>query len=407
MPLFSGKLRRLTTARPDEETAENLIKCDVCPTEGLHVWRRCADCSHASEGLYFDICLSCFTSSGSSCPKDRAHRTEEVSSDVCEIVIETPDEDLEFYIRSFIESRRPLVLSKNDLSSIHRSSRRLSWECSQNKKLLDTIVNTIVDCSKGRFLLAKLYMNSLNCQQSLRDINDAIKKMQEHRYSISESIDALWEQDMEERVKGQAKRDTEFAIQVLSIISCARRHLSLEELQHALATRTGDPEFDPTGIPLREDILRVTKGLITIGTDSEKIVRLDHQSLADYLHRTRNKWFPNGEVYMAQICLSYLTFGAFSSPCEVEELAAKEVSHAFLPYAVQYWGDHVCEAGPKAQHAAISFLKDPSRVAAYIQLAWAADTKSFTKWDVRRDVSPLHICAVRKYGAVKSGPARC
>jgi hypothetical protein len=114
--------------------------------------------------------------------------------------------------------------------------------------------------------------------------------MQEHRRNISDTIDVLYENDMNERTKGQEPDNDKFALQVLSVVSCARRNLKLEELQHALATRLGDSKHYPKWIRRREIILHVTKGLVTIDTDSSQMVRLDHLTLADYLHRTREKW---------------------------------------------------------------------------------------------------------------------
>lgn len=360
------------------------------------MYHRCTDCSQSS-GITFDLCPTCLESSGSNCPRDAAHQLESVLPDVFEVRIDTPPEDLKTYVRSFIESQMPIELPENDMSSFHRLSPSLGWECYHDKLLFDKIVDAIADASQGRFLLAKLYTNSLNCQPSLRDIEDAVTEMQEHRRDLSETIDVLYEKDMNERIMGQEPANIKFALQVLSLISCARRHLRLEELQHALATRVGDTQHYPKGIRRRENILHVTKGLVSIETDSEKLVRLDHLTLTDYLRRTREKWFPNGEVDMANICLSYLSFDAFSKPCTVEEFAAKESSHPFISYAVQFWGDHVRMAGPQVHDAAIRYLKNPSRVQAFIQCAWAADTKHYEKWDVRRTVSPIHIYAVRTW----------
>jgi len=288
----------------------------------------------------------------------------------------------------------PVELSENDLSSFDRLSSTLGLECYHQKKTLFVeIVDAVVDAAQGRFLLAKLYTNSLNSQPSLRDIEDAVIEMQEHRRNISDTIDVLYENDMNERIKGQEPDNVKFALQVLSVVSCARRNLKLEELQHALATRLGDSQHYPKGIRRRENILHVTKGLVTIDTDSSQMVRLDHLTLADYLHRTREKWFPDGEIAMANVCLSYLNFDTFSKPCTTEDFVAKEASHPFLSYAVQFWGDHVRKAGPQVYAAAVRYLEDPSRVAAYIQCAWSADTKHYDKWDVRRHIHPLHICA--------------
>lgn len=305
-----------------------------------------------------------------------------------------PPTDLRTYVQSFIEEQMPVELAENDLSSFDRLSSSLGFECYYDKEnLFVRIVDAIVDAAQGRFLLAKLYTNSLNCQPSLRDIEDAITEMQQRRRDLSETIDIMYEKDMNERIKGQEPDNVKFALQVLSVVSCARRNLRLDELQHALATRLGDAQHYPKGIRRREQILHVTKGLITIETDLGQIVRFDHLTLADYLHRTREKWFPEGEIAMANVCLTYLSFDTFSKPCTMEEFSAKETSHPFLSYAVQFWGDHVRKAGPQVHEAAIRYLKDPSRVEAYVQCAWAADTKHYDKWDVRKLVHPLHIYA--------------
>jgi hypothetical protein len=46
----------------------------------------------------------------------------------------------------------------------------------------------------------------------------------------------------------------------------------------------------------------------------------------------------HGEVDMANICLSYLSFDVFSKPCIVEEFTTKEASHALISYACAILG---------------------------------------------------------------------
>jgi hypothetical protein len=86
-------------------------------------------------------------------------------------------------------------------------------------------------------------------------------------------MDDLYENDMNERIMGQEPANRKFALQGLYVISCARRNLRLEELQHALSTRVGDTQHYPKGVR-RQEHPAYDEGLVTIKMDSEKLVRL-------------------------------------------------------------------------------------------------------------------------------------
>jgi hypothetical protein len=269
-----------------------------------------------------------------------------VVPDVFEVTIETPPKDLKTHVRSFIESQMPVELSENDFSFFDRLSSSLGWECYHHKTLVDKIIDAIAKCSQGILLLAKLYTNSLNCQPSLRGVGDAVTEMQEQRRDLSETMDDLYENDMNERIMGQEPANRKFALQVLSVISCARRNLKLEELQHALFTRVGGTQHYPKGIRRREHPAGDERPRCHQNGQRETRA-LDYLTLTEYLRRTRQKWFPTGEVDMVNICLSYLSSDAFSKPCTVEEFTTKEASYPSISYAVQFWGDHVHRTSPQ------------------------------------------------------------
>jgi hypothetical protein len=165
------------------------------------MYHRCTDCSQESD-ITFDLCPTCLEKSGSSCPRDLAHWVRAVTPDVFKVTIETPPKDLKTYVRSFIESQMPVELSENDLSFFDRLSSSLGWECYHHKTLVDKIIDAIAKCSQGKLLLAKLYTNSLNCQPSLRDVKDAVTEMQEQRRDLSDTMDDLYENDMNEQIMG-------------------------------------------------------------------------------------------------------------------------------------------------------------------------------------------------------------
>lgn len=103
---------------------------------------------------------------------------------------------------------------------------------------------------------------------------------------------------------------------------------------------------------------------------------------------------------MTKICLTYLNFDEFSKPCtKLEDFSEKEESHCFISYAVQYWGDHLRDSMNEESsdfelvNSAVKYLQNPLRLEAYVQAGWASNTYERDKWDVRRNIYPLHVCA--------------
>jgi hypothetical protein len=66
------------------------------------------------------------------------------------------------------------------------------------------------------------------------------------------------------RIKGQLQDQEELAKQVLSWITCAKRPLTILELQHALAIEVGDSRLNKENLPQSEDMVSVCAGLVTI-----------------------------------------------------------------------------------------------------------------------------------------------
>ena len=67
-----------------------------------------------------------------------------------------------------------------------------------------------------------------------------------------------------ERIKDQAKGQEEFAKQVLSWITCAKRPLTASELQHALAVEVGEFTLDEENLSQIEDMVSVSAGLVAV-----------------------------------------------------------------------------------------------------------------------------------------------
>lgn len=133
----------------------------------------------------------------------------------------------------------------------------------------------------ARFLLAQLHLDSLIGKKSPREVRDALKKLP----SGSEAYNGAYTGAME-RIKGQLSDQEELAIQVLSWITCAKRPLTILELQHALAVQVGQSKFDEDNISDIEYLVSVCCGLVTVDEESQ-IVRLVHYTTQEYFERTQ------------------------------------------------------------------------------------------------------------------------
>jgi hypothetical protein len=122
-----------------------------------------------------------------------------------------------------------------------------------------------------------------------------------------------------DRIKGQKPGLKELAMKVLSWITCAKRPLTMSELQHVLATKEGKSELDKGDLPHIGDMIAVCSGLVTIDEESG-IIRLVHYTAQEYFQRTQEHWFPNAELDITTICTIYFSFSVFENGfCETDE----------------------------------------------------------------------------------------
>ncbi|KAG9236434.1 ankyrin repeat-containing domain protein [Amylocarpus encephaloides] len=389
LKLSPDKLKLLVTARRDEVPPLSNITCDSCGENDLVVYYRCLECPKDD---HFDLCADC-RGKGEGCDVDDEHELSLPNK--LDVAVRVPDKDLELYVRNNIQGQMPDEDIDEEMESNRRTSSPLGKLCSDEPSLMDFLVESIVDNCQGKFLLAKLYINSVSESWTKGQIKRAATQMHESKYTLAETINKLYDADLDNRLGRLTPPQQVFAKRILSIVYYAQRKLRFKELQHALAVTmvpgaTSYPADDETD---EQEILSMTKGFITIGQDSEGNVRFDDRTLVDYFDATRDKWFPRGQAELANICLTYLSYGEFAKPCPREEFIEKEETHNFLSYAVDNWGDHVRKAGNELVEPTARFLQDDERMQAYIQAAWETNTDGHQKWDVRRDIHALHICA--------------
>jgi ankyrin repeat protein len=153
-----------------------------------------------------------------------------------------------------------------------------------------------------RFLLANLYLELLVDKLSPNDVRSAIDTFRKQSQGSSEhqrsqALDRAYEQVMK-RIKEQMPGMRTLAMKALLWITWAKRQLTMSELQHALATKTGKSEFDHGDLTPIEDIVSVCAGLVTVDEESG-IIRLVHYTTHQYLERSWDSWFPHATVEIA------------------------------------------------------------------------------------------------------------
>ena len=198
--------------------------------------------------------------------------------------------------------------------------------------------------------MAQLHLESLANENNKQDVRLALQ-------SLPEKLDDTYDEAIK-RIFRQGKKDVQLAKRTLMWISCAKRSLSIIELQRALATKLEAKELDPESLPHKDVIVDVCSGLVAVDRESETI-RLVHYTTQDYLVRVRAELFATAEIDMTFCCLTYLLFSKSAEISEFEEpvsfhqirdnVDGLKAAYPFWSYAARFWGLHAHE---KAQYDA-------------------------------------------------------
>jgi ankyrin repeat protein len=181
-----------------------------------------------------------------------------------------------------------------------------------------------------------------------------------------EGLQEIYNQAME-RIEGHTDVIRSLAKRILTWITHAKRPLSIKEIQHALAVREHMTVFDSDYMPDTKYLKSVCAGLVT--TDEESgIIRLVHYTTQEFFQQSQEKWFPEGESYLTNACLTYLSFSTFEIKlCQTkEELEDRLRLNPFYGYAAYNWGHHARKATTTNQ-AIMKFLEGRVKMEASAQ----------------------------------------
>ena len=246
-------------------------------------------------------------------------------------------------------------------SKIHDSG-RLARLIDRNPELEWHIVNTICDQAKGMIFLARLQVESLGFQTSARGVWSALERLPTDFFT-------MYDQAME-RIRGQPKGDAALGWRVLSMIFGAVRPLSIDELRHALALKPGDTLLDIQALTDVETLFSVTAGLVTNYTDQKgkESCRFVHYTLQEYFESNRERLFPDLDLIMARVCLSYLSLDEFRTGWLSFGLVPKRMrDFCFYKYASQQWDFHLRVVQRELMDQSLAFVQDDMKTTAWLQ----------------------------------------
>ena len=383
----------ILTRKVSKETAAGTYKCDICKKDGFQLAFRCRICNRGN----FDLCYDC-KAKGFTC-LNATHRLTEPYEQI-EIEVDIPSEDIATYVRWVIEQ------SIGDKTRFQADDRFASDDddpdmtyfqnfCRKSAENRTQIVAGVTEKANGRFLFAKLQMDSLQAQQNKRKLLNALHK-------FPKEIDEIYDEALQ-RVASPKNAFRQRALRILGLVGLARRPLRRRELQQALLVLDLDEDEDVLDLGDDEvedvnSILSTTSGLVIFEDDQFRLV---HRSLEEYILNNQNqkKYLPTAEFDVAQACLKYLEAVLPEKSVTDEELQKLSNERPLLPYASQFWGDHVRRAQvsqgdlEELTDSIVRLIDHSARRNMCIRTAWITDLGGEDTWDTGSSVNSLHVCA--------------
>ncbi|CAG9955901.1 unnamed protein product [Clonostachys rosea f. rosea IK726] len=269
----------------------------------------------------------------------------------------------------------------------------------------------ITESVHGIFLLARFYIDSLADKTTRNEILRELKSLPKGPLTYDEAYGKTIK-----RIRTQPPPRLRLASQVLTLLACAERPLTIKELGDALAVRLGHSLLDKGDIPRGFIIVTVCMGLVIVEEDSG-IIRLVHHTALEYLrdntaclsslvnpaipdsvtvfdaHKNHAAWC-DAHRYFGTICLSYLSMAVFGGgACHRKaEFTERLQSNPLFHYAAHNWGHHVRQSLVLCDEV-MSFFREPLKVEASAQLLEKMLGSEGVWQGYTRQLTPLHLVA--------------
>lgn len=231
---------------------------------------------------------------------------------------------------------------EDDVRIFIRENLRLCWY--GNRRLVEwlsrgdfeIVVNeAILPRLSGSFLLARLYVDILAHQPTIRDVRTAMQKLPDGRESTY--ANAL------ERICSQEPHQAELGRKVLGWIICAARPLNVRELQYGLAIQEGDRGLDPEGLLETDYLTSFCAGLVVQDKESN-LLSLVHSTAFEYFTDQETDLVRAANESLAVACVTHLLMDTFENEgacVHIDAFIERCTQNPFFRYCAANWGTHV------------------------------------------------------------------
>jgi len=198
-----------------------------------------------------------------------------------------------------------------------------------------------------RFILVRLYLDSLSDKLNVREIKTALDKLPIG--SGQEALTAAYG-DALKRIDGQKPNQIRLANTILHWVIHATRSLTVTEMQHALAIKPDDADIDKESVYDEEILTKYCAGLLIVDPVDRKI-RLVHKTTQEFFESIRETRFPDGHAMVVERCLAYLSLNVFAADIcpNRQDMYKRLFSYPFAQYAAEGLGYHARQ-NPKSQN---------------------------------------------------------
>jgi len=192
--------------------------------------------------------------------------------------------------------------------------------------------------------------------------------------------------DIMQRINESNEGDRDLALKGLSWAfhtakGAGSRPLTLDEILDLIATDIGDTEVTDEFIRSSpEDLLNACRGLLVVDRITNT-VRFPHLTALEYL-RTRNDLHPSS--YLAQVCMTYLSFEEFETECnDWEELKSRVTKYKAAELLAKYWGYYTRDAqcDQVVQDRIFAWLGSEKKCRSMIQMPYFRRAILDLSWD--------------------------
>ncbi|KAL9096768.1 MAG: hypothetical protein Q9165_001256 [Trypethelium subeluteriae] len=247
----------------------------------------------------------------------------------------------------------------------------------------------------------------LKCPNNLSLKSNTERLFQE----FPEQIQAFYRDAIKKITDQTHPTDRELGLKVIYFVSNTKRDLTMIELRHILAIKPGSSDLNQDDLCQAKKLRSVAANLISVNDieDENSIVQLFNDTVKSFLlefditeEYAKIRREDSSPMDLTFLCLTYLHYRSFATPCENFEALEKRLEdYPLAEDAAHFWGEHLrdwlTESSPSdsSQNLAMAeaILLNKTRLASWTQVAWYRNQFQNGGLDVRNDLSGLHLCA--------------